>query len=160
MNLDKNTSKFNQNKIIRYLYRVTLFFLVLTGFGNMPIFKRYYIADIPGLGWLAEYYVTLYIHYLFAILLIGMISYIIIDYLVTRRKKIEIALSGYIRGSMVAGLLITGILLVIRNHEVSGFAPGFIIFLYLCHLSLVMLLLMAGLVCVFYNKKWYSEVRH
>ncbi|MDY6790057.1 MAG: hypothetical protein SWH54_02195 [Thermodesulfobacteriota bacterium] len=160
MNLDITASKFNQNKIIRYLYRATIFFLVLTGFGNMPIFKRYYIADIPGLGWLAEYYVTLYIHYLFAILLIGIISYIIIEYLVLRRKKIKITLSGYIRGSVVAGLLITGILLVIRNHEVSGFAPGFIIFLYLCHLTLVMVLLMTGLVSVIFNKKWYFEVRH
>lgn len=160
MNLDKNTSKFNQNKIMRYLYRVTIFFLVLTGFGNMPIFKRYYIADVPGLGWLAEYYVTLYIHYLFAILLIGIISYIIIEYLVTQRNKIKIALSGFIRGSVIAGLLITGVLLVIRNHEVSGFAPGFIIFLYLCHLTLVMVLLMAGLVSVIFKKKWYFKVRH
>ena len=145
---------------MRYLYRVTIFFLVLTGFGNMPIFKRYYIADVPGLGWLAEYYVTLYIHYLFAILLIGIISYIIIEYLVTQRNKIKIALSGYIRGSVIAGLLITGVLLVIRNHEVSGFAPGFIIFLYLCHLTLVMVLLMAGLVSVIFKKKWYFKVRH
>jgi hypothetical protein len=160
MNLDKNTSKFKRNKIIRYLYRVTLFFLVLTGFGNMPIFKRYYIADIPGLGWLAEYYVTLYIHYLFAILLIGIISYIIIEYLLIKRKSIKIALSGYIRGSAVAGLLITGILLVIRNHEVSGFAPGFIIFLYLCHLTLVMVFLAAGLYSVIFKKKWYFEVKH
>ena len=160
MNFDKNTSKFKQNKISRYLYRVTIFFLVLTGFGNMPIFKRYYIADIPGLGWLAEYYVTLYIHYLFAILLIGIISYLIIEYLLTKRKSIKITLSGYIRGSVVAGLLITGILLVIRNHEISGFAPGFIIFLYLCHLTLVMVLLIAGLYSVIFKKKWYFEVRH
>lgn len=160
MNFDKNTSKSKQNKIIRYLYRVTIFFLVLTGFGNMPIFKRYYIADIPGLGWLAEYYVTLYIHYLFAILLIGIISYLIIEYLLTKRKSIKITLSGYIRGSVVAGLLITGILLVIRNHEISGFAPGFIIFLYLCHLTLVMVLLIAGLYSVIFKKKWYFEVRH
>jgi len=160
MNFDKNTSKSKQNKIIRYLYRVTIFFLVLTGFGNMPIFKRYYIADIPGLGWLAEYYVTLYIHYLFAILLIGIISYLIIEYLLTKRKSIKITLSGYIRGSVVAGLLITGILLVIRNHEISGFAPGFIIFLYLCHLTLVMVLLIAGLYTVIFKKKWYFEVMH
>jgi len=159
MNFDKNTSKSKQNKIIRYLYRVTIFFLVLTGFGNMPIFKRYYIADIPGLGWLAEYYVTLYIHYLFAILLIGIISYLIIEYLLTKRKSIKITLSGYIRGSVVAGLLITGILLVIRNHEISGFAPGFIIFLYLCHLTLVMVLIMAGLYSIIFKKKWYYRFR-
>jgi len=35
---------------LRWIYLTTTFLLVLTGFGQMPIFKRYYIADIPGLG--------------------------------------------------------------------------------------------------------------
>jgi len=35
-----------------WFYLITVIFLVLSGFGQMPIFKRYYIADIPGLGWL------------------------------------------------------------------------------------------------------------
>ena len=39
---------------VRYFFLATVFFLTLTGFGQMPIFKRYYIADIPGLGWLAD----------------------------------------------------------------------------------------------------------
>jgi hypothetical protein len=111
----------------------------------MPIFKRYYIADIPGLGWLGEYYVAINIHYLFAILFIGIITYLIIEYLLTKRKSIKITLSGYIRGAVVVGLIITGIFLEISNLEVSGFAPGFIIFLYLCHLTLVMVLLVAAL---------------
>ena len=158
MNLKENNTKSNKKPIIHYFYLITVFFLTLTGFGNMPIFKRYYIADIPGLGWLAEYYVTLYIHYLFAILLIGITSYLIIEYLLTKRKSIKITLSGYIRGGVVVGLITTGILLVIRNLELSGFAPGFIIFLYLCHLTLVMVLIMAGLYSVIFKKKWYSMV--
>ena len=31
------------------LYLLSLFALVFTGFGQLPIFKRYYLADIPGL---------------------------------------------------------------------------------------------------------------
>ena len=38
------------HRFVRYVYLITVFFLTLTGFGQMPIFKRYYIADIPGLG--------------------------------------------------------------------------------------------------------------
>ena len=36
--------------------------LGLTGMGQMPIFSRYYIADIPGLGWLGDYRVTAAAH--------------------------------------------------------------------------------------------------
>jgi len=159
MNLKENNTKSNKKPIIRYFYLITVFFLTLTGFGNMPIFKRYYIADVPGFGWLAKYYVTLYIHYLFAILLIGITTYLIIEYLLTKRKSIIITLSGYIRGGVIVGLITTGILLVIRNHEISGFAPEFIIFLYLCHLTLVMVLIMAGLYSVIFKKKWYYRYR-
>jgi hypothetical protein len=51
------------NRAARYVYLITVLFLTLSGFGQMPIFKRYYIADIPGFGWLAQFYVTHYIHY-------------------------------------------------------------------------------------------------
>ena len=160
MDLKENHIKSNRKTIIQYFYLITVFFLALTGFGQMPIFKRYYIADISGLGWLAKFYVTHYMHYLFAILLIGITTYVIIEYLITNRKNIKITVSGYIRGATVLGLVITGILLVIKNLAGILFAPGFIIFLDLCHITLVMIFLMAGLYCVIFKKKWYFEVKH
>ena len=39
---------------VKILYILTLIFMALTGFGQMPIYNRYYMSDIPGLGWLAE----------------------------------------------------------------------------------------------------------
>ena len=77
MNMHNNTQS-NKRSIVRYTYIITVLFLVLSGFGQMPIFKRYYIADIPGLGWLAQFDVTHYIHYLFAIILIGLTSYFLV----------------------------------------------------------------------------------
>ncbi len=58
-------------KVRKYIYATTLFFITLSGFGQMPIFKRYYIADTPGLGWLAQFYVTHIIHYISATVLIA-----------------------------------------------------------------------------------------
>ena len=63
-----------------YFYNTVIFFLILTGFGQMPIFKRYYIADIPGLGWLAQFYVTFLIHYIAATLLIVFIFYLLTSF--------------------------------------------------------------------------------
>ena len=140
MDLKENHIKSNKKTIMRYLYLVTIFFLVLTGFGQMPVFKRYYIADIPGLGWLGQFFVTHYMHYLFAILLLGITAFII-------------------RGAVLFGLVITGVLLVIRNLAVSNFPPDLIIFLDISHLTLVMVLLMAGLYCIIFKKKWYYRSR-
>ena len=142
MNPKKKHDRPSKRLPLRYAYLITVFFLTLTGFGQMPIFKRYYIADIPGLGWLAKFYVTHYLHYLFAILLISLTSYVVTEYLIINRKRIKISISGFIRGALVSGLVVTGILLVIRNLSGSGFWPEFIIFLDLSHLGLVVALLM------------------
>jgi len=156
MNLSHNDTRENKKSIIRYFYLITVFFLTLTGFGQMPIFKRYYIADIPGLGWLAKFYTTHYMHYLFAIFFIVIISFIITKYLLTGQKSIKITVSGYIRGAIVLGLVITGILLVIRNLAGSNFAPAFIIFLDLSHLVLVIMLLFAGVCCAVVKKSFWN----
>jgi putative Ca2+/H+ antiporter (TMEM165/GDT1 family) len=138
----------------RWFYLLTVFFLVLSGFGQMPIFKRYYIADIPGLAWLAEFFVTHYIHYLGAILFLAFTAYMIIDYLLVKRRSRQMTATGYLRGALLAGILASGILLVIRNLTGSNFSPGFIIFLDLCHMGLVMAFLFASLYCIIFKKQW------
>ena len=57
-------------KIFGWLYRLAVGLALFTGFGQMPIFKRYYIADLPLMGWSAKFFVTSDIHYLMAALLI------------------------------------------------------------------------------------------
>ncbi|MBW2050308.1 MAG: hypothetical protein JRJ09_17530, partial [Deltaproteobacteria bacterium] len=59
-------------KGIKTLYILTFIVMAFTGFGQMPIFKRYYISDIPGMAWSADFYATHYIHYMGAILLLGL----------------------------------------------------------------------------------------
>lgn len=139
---------------VRWFYLITIFCLTLTGFGQMPIFKRYYIADIPGLGWLAEFFITHYIHYLGAILFMGFAAYMIIDYLVLRRKSLQMTPTGYVRSILLAGILASGILLVIRNLPGSNLSSGFIVFLDLCHLGLVVAFLSVSLYCLLFKKQW------
>ncbi|MFN3921824.1 MAG: cytochrome b/b6 domain-containing protein [Caldimicrobium sp.] len=41
--------------------------LIFTGLGCLPLFKRYYITEIPGLRWTADFYLLTKLHYIFAI---------------------------------------------------------------------------------------------
>jgi uncharacterized membrane protein (UPF0182 family) len=141
----------------RWIYLTTTFFLVLSGFGQMPIFKRYYIADIPGLGWLAEFFVTHYIHYLGAIVFLALAAFMIADYLISKRNSRHVTASGYVRIALLTGILISGVLLVIRNLAGTNFAPEFIIFLDLIHLGFVMMFLFVSLYCLFFKKHWTTE---
>ena len=142
----------------RWFYLITILFLSLTGFGQMPIFKRYYIADIPGFGWLAEFFITHYIHYLAAILFLAFSAYMIIDYLLSKRKFRLMTASGYVRSALLAGILVSGVFLVLRNLAGSNFSSGFIIFLDLCHLGLVMAFLFVSLYCLVNKKQWTTSL--
>ena len=145
------------NRAARYVYLITVLFLTLSGFGQMSIFKRYYIADIPGFGWLAQFFVTHYIHYLGAILILALVTYMVIDCLILQKKRIRLTASGYVRGTILAGILVSGLLLVIRNLAGSRFAPGFIIFLDIAHLGMVMTFLIVAGYCLVRKRRWVTQ---
>lgn len=135
----------------RMVYGLTLFFIALSGFAQMPIFKRYYIADIPGLGWLAQFYVTHVIHYALAALLMGFCAYVAFDYFLHRRnsgpKKSQITentnmtMSARVKAGALSGLIITGIFMVVKNLSGIYFSHGVVIGLDLLHLVFAMVLL-------------------
>jgi len=145
------------SRSVHWIYLTTTFFLVLSGFGQMPIFKRYYIADIPGLGWLAEFFVTHYLHYLGAIVLLALLAYIVADYLILKRNSRRMTAAGNIRVSVLLGILVSGALLVIRNLSGTIFSPGLIIFLDITHLGLVMVFLFVSLYCLIFKKQWTTQ---
>ncbi len=61
--------------ILRAGMAVSLLALYFSGLGQMPVYQRYYITEIPGLGWTAQYYLTLQIHYIFAVVLIFLYTF-------------------------------------------------------------------------------------
>ncbi len=148
------TLSMNDNRIMRYLYLISIFLMALTGFGQMPIYKRYYMSDIPGLGWLANFYTTRYVHYLGAALLLGLLSYFLFDYFFLRRKNLKITMTGYLRIALLSGIVVTGVLFVVKNFPVHYFSHEFIIALNLTHLGFVMAFLLVGLYCLIFKKRW------
>ena len=138
----------------RFFYMILLFFMALSGFGQMPIFKRYYIADIPGLGWLAQYYVTHYIHYLGAAALLTIGAYYLVRYLAAERPRRRISPYGLLQGFFMAAIVVTGLLRVVKNYEGYYLSSGAIIFLDILHLAAVMLFLLVGLWGLGTKKRW------
>ncbi len=135
-------------------YLVVMFFLALTGFAQMPIFKRYYIADIPGLGWLDRYLVTHYIHYLTAVLLLFMVSYRTALHVLEGRYERALTAAGFLRSALLFGIIASGALLGIRNLSGAWLPSGLIIFMDLTHLGLVMVFLTAALCCRIFKQPW------
>jgi hypothetical protein len=139
-------------KLRKYIYGITFFFLVLTGFGQMPVYKRYYISDIPGLDWLSQFYLTHVMHYIASSVLIALAFYVIISYVFKGSGRITG--SGYFKIFILAGLIVSGVLLVIRNLPGVFLDHNLIIVLDLTHLGLCMMLLGVSFYTLITKKSW------
>jgi len=146
--------KFAEQVWIKPIYILLFLLMGLTGFGQMPIFKRYYIADIPGLAWLDQYYVTHTIHYLGAIVLLALIAYCMVTYGALLRKQYRLTVLAWIRAVLLAGIVGTGIFRVLKNLPDVVFSPGFTMFIDIAHLSFMMLYLVVALFSVITRQKW------
>ncbi|WP_147534379.1 formate dehydrogenase subunit gamma [Bacillus marasmi] len=63
------------NRLVHWGVAVSIFSLIISGFGQMPMYKRYNIVKLPGAEWLGDYSITLVMHYLGAISLIFFVFY-------------------------------------------------------------------------------------
>ncbi|VBB44433.1 OhcB2 (Protein with transmembrane helices) [uncultured Desulfatiglans sp.] len=141
-------------KIMFRLYTLTWIVLAFTGFGQMPIFKRYYISDIPGMAWSADFFATHYIHYLGAVLLLGLIAFAAVDYLALDRKRYRLSGAGFVRIALLAGIVVTGVFRVLKNLPDIVFSPGATMFIDIAHLGFMMLYLLAVLFFAFTRSGW------
>lgn len=137
-----------------YLYLVSAVMLAFTGFGQMPLYKRYYIADIPGMAWSADFYITHLLHYIFSILLFGIVGYVVVNHLLTGRRRVALTTSGFVRSVIIAGLMVSGLLLVTYNFSGVALPMWAAITLLFTHMGFAMALIVTGLITIIGKKPW------
>jgi copper ion binding protein len=49
--------------------------LIFSGFGELPMYKRYMVTEIPGLGWAGDFFINLKIHYLAGIVFVSIMLF-------------------------------------------------------------------------------------
>jgi hypothetical protein len=153
----ETTLKIKDKKALRQIYLLLLIFMGFTGFGQMPIFKRYYLADIPGLGWTADFYLTHMLHYLGAILLLGIIAYVIMDYFLSVKRDYSLTFSAYIRIVLLTGIVVTGIFRVLKNLPDIVFSPDFTMFIDISHLAFMMFYIFFALIFLIMKSGWFKH---
>jgi hypothetical protein len=118
-------------------YRWISALLAVTGTAQMPIFKRYYIADVPGLGWTADFILTHRLHYIGAALLL---------FWLTRRIILSgLASIGFGRLVLLGALILTGAVRMLKNLPDVSFSPVSTMLIDWTHLGAALALAVAAL---------------
>lgn len=128
--------------------KVTVLLLALTGFGQMPIYNRYWVTSLPGLGWTGDFYLTHTLHYIFAAVFMGLLTYAVIQYAGRWRRRLKVSFSGKLRAALYLGVVVTGIVRVLKNLPQMFFDPTTVMLTDILHLASVMLLGAAALVAL------------
>jgi formate dehydrogenase gamma subunit len=58
-----------------WLLAISGLLLIFSGFGELPMYKRYMVTEIPGLGWAGDFFINLKIHYLTGIVFISIMVF-------------------------------------------------------------------------------------
>lgn len=133
---------------IKGLYIVVLVAAIFSGFAQMPIMKRYYVADLPGMSWAADFYTTSDLHYIaVAVLMFLFFWRITLD--------VRASISGWSWGPrswwgwlLLALLLVTGACKALRNTGMF-ISPDMMVVLDLTHMMGGMAFMITAIIAAF-----------
>lgn len=74
--------------VIHWLVAISGIALIISGFGEMPMYKRYNIVKLPFMSFLGSYEINLVIHYIFALIFVFAVFFHIVFHL--RRKEFSL----------------------------------------------------------------------
>ena len=142
---------------MHWVYGAVVAIVLFTGFGNMPLWGRYYIADIPGLGWSGNFYVNLQVHLLIGAVLLSLATYFLTAYIYARRDGVRLSPSGSIRAVLLILALVSGLLLAVRNLPGIRFPFEFQAGLVFFHMGIAMAFMIASITCLIARCKWIKD---
>lgn len=132
----------------RLIFRLLVLALLFTGLAQMPIFARYYLADVPGFSWTADYYLNHVLHYVFAVALLILLFQRIPAAFKKRPIAVQLVLT-----LCWSGIVGTGMVRVMKNQPDAFFTPTWVMIVDWAHLGFVMLLGLVTLVVTLTNRK-------
>jgi len=136
-----------------WVYYLTLVVIAFSGMGQMPILKRYYIADLPLMTWSANFYTVAWLHYLVVALLLALLAW---RFTLNSRIPGKVAWAWGPRSwwgwTLLAILFCSGVIKVFKNLGVY-FPPSFLVVNDLIHIGSTMAFMISGLVRLFLKGK-------
>jgi putative Mn2+ efflux pump MntP len=141
--------------MLSVLYGIAAVASLFTGFGNMPLWGRYYVADVPGLGWSGDFFINVNVHILAGSLLLAIGAYAVTASLMDRRSNAgKLTRSGTLRAVLLALAIATGFLMVLKNLPGIHFSMAALVIFNFTHMAAAVLFMIAALVSLVFRQPW------
>jgi hypothetical protein len=146
-----------QDRIVSWIFGLSAIVAVFTGFGNMPLYRRYYISDIPGLGWSGDFIANLHVHYIAGSVLVAVAAYVAVGFFRERKRGLRLTRSGTIRAVVLCLALVSGLFMALRN--LPGIDYPFIahVSLNFFHMGTAMAVAALGVGCAIARCRWVND---
>lgn len=144
-------------RVIAWAYIACVSLLALTGTMQMPIASRYRIVAVPGLGWLGDFWLTHKLHYVGAIGLLALAGFVGTLWLLEWRRAHGLSALGWARVALLALLIGTGAVRVLKNLPGVNFAPDPIMLVDWAHLGLAFALGLLALVRLGFKASYWAQ---
>lgn len=128
---------------LKWFYTLILIVMFFSGFGQMPIYGRYYITSIPGLAWSGDFFIVQIVHLTTSFLLLGLITYYVVSRALANTLWPPQNTKAWMRGVLFLVLIVSGGILAAKNLSGVYIFPAAIVAASLVHLGAAMALLIA-----------------
>jgi hypothetical protein len=142
---------------LKWLFTVAVLLALFTGFGNMPLYGRYYIANIPGFQWSGNFIVNMKVHLVAGAVLLALAVYYLAGTILLRKHQApRTALDRFV-GIALTLVLLSGLIAGVKNF--AAWTPGLTLMMAInfFHLGTAMLFVAVGVVSLVVKRKT-SEV--
>lgn len=140
-----------------YLFAMTM--LAFTGMMQLPLAKRYYLTEVPGMAWTGDFFFTHKLHYMFAVLLLFIVGLVAVHWLLEWKDRLVFSSLGKSRVVVMGVLIVSGGLRVYRNFPEVTLSPAMVTTIEWAHLISAMIMGGLALAALFRKSSAWAKLR-
>jgi len=125
---------------ISRLFIAVMTMLACTGMLQMPLAKRYYLTEVPGMAWTGDFFIVHKLHYVFAALLLFLVGVVVVNWFMKWRDRLTFTPLGIARVAILAGIIMSGGFRVYRNLPDVTLDPWIVVSIEWVHFGLTMIM--------------------
>ncbi|MFW6237122.1 MAG: hypothetical protein ACOC3F_01930 [Desulfosudaceae bacterium] len=145
------------NRFAGWLYLAAMTVILFTGFGNMPLYRRYYVTDLPGFAWTGNFLINVQVHYLAGAVLLGLAAYFMGAYAYLKKDGWRLTLTGRLRAMVVGLALLSGLAMALKNLAGVVYPFPLLVTMNFLHLTLAMIFLLLAAGCLIARAPWLRQ---